>query len=242
MTESNPRPGISHAMGGLRAHILKGEAGAFLGNEDALMALLGTSRGTVRQIARILEREGLLQVRRGATGGYYAAKPDLGAIEAAVSGYLHTLDVKSDDATMIASVLWIETMRKAAQAPPDERQGIADKFTARLTGLKPETSFDAILDFEFDYRDAIFELVGSRYVQLIFQINATFAHDTYNARPELSEAEHLEFVRAWRNAKHLELAAMAIGDPDLAATAAGRARGIWHGRFAILDRASGTSA
>ena len=235
MSQGSEKIGIARALAMLRKRVLASEPDAYLGNEDSLMAFVGTSRGTLRQIARVLEREGLIEVRRGASGGYYARHPDLDTIAATVSGYLHTLEVKSRDATLIASVLWVETLRRAAQEPVHTRQRIADEFMAKLATVAPEAPHERILEFELAYRQAIFELVGSRYVQLIFQINSTFAQGQLGLRQELTDAEHGEFVRCWRNAKLLELAAIANGDADLAANAAARGRSIWQERVSPPD-------
>ena len=43
----------------LRTIVLDADEGAFIGSEDALISQLGCSRSTVRQVARLLEREGL---------------------------------------------------------------------------------------------------------------------------------------------------------------------------------------
>lgn len=233
MSQGTEKVGIARASAMLRQRVLESEANTYLGNEDSLMAFAGTSRGTLRQIARVLEREGLIEVRRGASGGYYARHPDLNTIAATVSGYLHTVDVKADDAMFIASILWVETIRKAAQEPAPNRQRITDKFLARLTAITPETPYAPILEFETTYRQAIFELVGSRYVQLIFQINIAFATSQNRPQRELTDVQHQEFVRIWRNAKLLEIAAMSNGDAELAASAAARSRSVWRDRFLL---------
>jgi DNA-binding FadR family transcriptional regulator len=232
MNPNGEKAGLAHAIARLRKHILASETGSFLGNEEVLMGFLGASRGTLRQIARILEREGLLQVRRGIGGGYYAVRPDLGTIEAAVSGYLHSLDVQQDDATMIASVLWVETLRKASLAPREATREIADAFLERLARVKPDATFEEILELELAFREAIFALVDSRYVQLIFQINLAFAYGKLEKRT--TGPEPADFVLAWRHAKYMEIVTVADGDQELAAVAAKRARNIWQERAARL--------
>src|ERR1700744_3210216 len=79
----------------LRDLALATPEGEFLGSEDALVETLEVSRSTVRQSARLLEREGILQVRRGLNGGYFAGRASLRTVEAAVSGYLHNLDMNA---------------------------------------------------------------------------------------------------------------------------------------------------
>jgi len=222
------RSGIDVAAAKLRKLILSRENGSFLGNEDALMGTLGASRNTLRQIARILEREGLLQVRRGISGGYYAVRPDLATIEAAVTGYLHSLDVRVEDATMIASVLWVQSLQRAAAAPSEALQPLVEEFTVRLGKVPEEASFADIVEFEAAFRGEIFELVDSPYIQLIFQINGAFALSCQmlTADPDGAGLQQA-FAREWRKAKTLELVALRDGDSELAAIAARRARQVW---------------
>ena len=54
---------IELAAAGLRAAVLALPDGALLGGEEVLQRQLGISRPTLRQAARVLEREGLLRVR-----------------------------------------------------------------------------------------------------------------------------------------------------------------------------------
>jgi DNA-binding GntR family transcriptional regulator len=234
MDQTNGKPTILAAAAAFRSLILGCEDGAFLGGEDALVARLSVSRSTVRQVARLLEREGLLRVRRGANGGYFGARPDLSTIEATVSGYLRTLDLELDDAIMVASTLWVEALRKAAGAPRDAAKGVIAEFTKRCERLKLDASFNEVSALEQDFQRAIFALSNSRYIELIFQINKVFAQGHFRPGSELDMTpEHIEFVKAWRSAKLLEIGAIADGDPELASIAARHARNIWNSRIAL---------
>lgn len=75
MATRKPRtkPNITTAASALREIIWSAAEGQLLGSEEDLTAMLGVSRPTVRQVARLLEREGLLKVRRGVNGGYFAS-------------------------------------------------------------------------------------------------------------------------------------------------------------------------
>ena len=145
----------------LREVVLSAKEGALIGSEESLIADLAVSRSTLRQAARLLEREGLLRVKRGINGGYYGSRPDEKTIQTAVSAYLGTLDMKYDDVTAVASSV------------------------------------------------GRFPLAADR-----------------DGTPQ-----HREFVRAWREAKLLELAAIEQGDVELGMMAARNGRNIWHRRF-----------
>lgn len=233
--DNGEKIGLERATARLRRHVLAKEPGSFAGTEDELVEMLEASRGTLRQAARLLEREGLVAVRRGVNGGYYSARPSMEDIETAVSGYLHTLDVTADDATMIASVLWIQTLLKLAATAGKSKSDLMDQFMSRLTMMNPQPSLEEIIDYEIDLRNAIFNLLSSKYVQMIFKINMKFSFGNFDQKREQGAGEHAQFVRAWRDAKYLELAAVANGDISVTKEAATRARRLWHERFGVSD-------
>jgi DNA-binding GntR family transcriptional regulator len=215
----------------LRAMSLAADVGVLLGSEDAMVARLGFSRSTVRQVARLLEREGLLKVRKGPNGGYFAARPDAETIQSTVSAYLETLEMDRKDVTAIASALWVEVVRKAAGNASDEARAVVEGFRKRVASLKPDASFDQVRKLDLESRKAIFDLTNSRYIELIFDINMAFATRTFPLPEETETSEHMHFVRTWRDAKVMELAAIAEQDVELAAMAARYVRKVWHDRI-----------
>ncbi|MDB5973087.1 MAG: transcriptional regulator [Hydrocarboniphaga sp.] len=233
MKDSNFKSAIDAAAFELRAIIQASEDGALLGSEEALVAKLGVSRATVRQVARLLEREGLLRVRRGTNGGYFATRLNLRAIESTVSAYLEMVDTNVEDTTVIASALWVEVLRKAAGMNTEEAKALAERFRSRVDSLQPDATFEEVLSIELKSRTEIFELIKSRYIELIFQINAAFSQRRYPGRPSDKDgtAEYREFVHVWRRVKLLELNAIADGDQTLAIMAARSMHSLWHCRL-----------
>lgn len=228
---SQSRPAMEAAAAELRAIVLQSEDGALIGSEETLLDKLGYSRSTVRQVARLLEREGYLHVRRGINGGYFGSRPDFRSIANTVSAYLETLDMDARDVTVIASVLWVEVLRKAAAVRSEAARSLADDFRERVMAITPEAPFAEVRALELESRAAIFELAKSRYVQLIFAINAAFASRRFVPPSDMDNtAAHRKFVRAWRNAKMMELSAISEGDVELAAMAGRHSRSIWHKR------------
>jgi GntR family transcriptional regulator, transcriptional repressor for pyruvate dehydrogenase complex len=216
----------------LRAIVMAANEGMLLGSEESLIATLGVSRTTVRQVARLLEREGLLKVRRGINGGYFAARPDVHTIEAAVSAYLDIVHTDPEDLTVVASVLWVEVLRRAARIRDGRASVLAERYSAEVRAVRSDAPFHEVLQVEQQSRKAIFDLIQSRYIELIFQINTAFAQGRMAPTAVLDGTDtHREFIRAWRNAKLLEFESIADGDPELAAMAARHGRNIWHRRI-----------
>jgi GntR family transcriptional regulator, transcriptional repressor for pyruvate dehydrogenase complex len=70
----------------LREVILDGYAdGELIGSEDDLVARFGVSRPTLRQAIRMLQTDGLVTVRRGNSGGFFAATPSVQTVARAAS-------------------------------------------------------------------------------------------------------------------------------------------------------------
>ncbi|HEX7858459.1 MAG TPA: GntR family transcriptional regulator [Sphingobium sp.] len=232
MNKTPSEPAVKVAADELRNIVLKLEDGAFLGSEDALRAQLGCSRNTLRQAARLLERDGFIRVRRGINGGYFGTRPDASKVENVVSAYLETLDMDAEDVTAVASILWVEVMRRASAVHNDASFEMVEKFRRRLKQVKSTATFAQVREFEQETRKAIFELARCRYIELVFNINTAFSQRGFPPRPMLDETpEHLAFVRAWRDAKAMELTAIAEGDVELGAMAARHIRHLWHKRL-----------
>ena len=235
MKKREVRTTIEAAAMNLRKIVLDLPPGSLIGSEEALIVRLGSSRSTVRQVARLLEREGLLMVRRGINGGYFGTRPDAGTIEATVSTYLETLDVDARDTTVVASTLWVEAIRKAAVADSDERRNFADKMISRIKAIKDNAPFEKVRELELLTQGGVFELARSAYVKLIFDINVAFSRRKFPTPiSDDTSKEHLRFVRAWKDAKLLEMSAIDQGDVTLAALAGQHSRQVWHRR--ILSR------
>lgn len=233
-TPARTRTPLEVAAERLREISLDSPEGSLIGSEEALIAQLGCSRSTVRQVARLLEREGLLKVRRGINGGYFSTRPDAGTIEATVSAYLETVHTEPSDVTLLASALWVEAVRKAAGRDPEAAQVVCERFRQAILALGEDAGFDEVRAIERESQDAVFELAQSAYIKLIFDINTAFASRRFSD-PVVDDdsPEHRAFVRRWREVKLLELSALAVGDRDLAVTAAQLTRKVWHQRLKL---------
>ena len=223
---------IDTAAAQLRTLVLSVDEDTLLGSEEELIKQLGVSRATVRQVARLLEREGLLRVKRGINGGYFAVRPDVNTIAETVSTYLDMVDTEREDITQIASVLWVEVVRKAALQKNPNTNTVIAQLKDKLLSMDAGAPFENIRDMEQEIRDTIFDLLNNRYTELIFQINTAYANRHFRSASETDATdEHHRFVHDWRNAKMMELGAISDGDPVLAVIAARHSRNLWHQRL-----------
>jgi DNA-binding FadR family transcriptional regulator len=223
----------------LRGLVLDRPNDTFLGNEDMLERELGVSKPTIRQAARVLEREGLLRVRRGNNGGYFGTRPDAAFIEATVASYLEVLQARPQDLTLVATALWIETVRRASGLDPAVTGALAAKFRRAVARMPEQAGFSEIQMLEHKIRRAVFDLVRAPYVELIFNINANFVRRQFDDPPsERDDTElHREFVKDWRRAATLQLDAIALGDAEIAERAARHVRTIIYRRIWPADAA-----
>jgi DNA-binding GntR family transcriptional regulator len=98
----------------LRDLVFDREPGALIGSLPELARLLGVGIVTVQQAARILEHEGLLEVRRGPGGGYYGQRPDEAALERSLAAYLRMHPASYGEMLDITTLLFRELVAAAA--------------------------------------------------------------------------------------------------------------------------------
>jgi GntR family transcriptional regulator, transcriptional repressor for pyruvate dehydrogenase complex len=232
---------ISAAATQLRSIISEKKDGAFLGGELEVQALLRVSRTTLRQVARLLEREGVLTVRLGSRGGYYACRPSVGSVEDAVTAYLESLHVRGDELSTMASIIWIEVVQQAAGIGSPARKSLTRRLVKVVTGVPDAISHHELSVVEESIRAEVCAAVNSPYVRFIFRVNVAFGKRRFDHTkdlhaPALLSAQELE---AWRQIKLLELEAIARGDEELGVLAAQRTRKFWRSVSHLTLRKSG---
>jgi GntR family transcriptional regulator, transcriptional repressor for pyruvate dehydrogenase complex len=234
LTSSQPRADNLAVTTRLRDLILSQDDGAFIGSEDDLTKTLSASAPTMRQAARILEREGLLRVKRGMGGGYYGLRPTYGSVEERVGEHLRSLEVSPAEVMALASLLWVEAVRLSAAVNSETARCISGKFRKKVLSLRPTCSFDELFIVEQAIRKVVFDLIERPYFELIFRINGSFNTET-GFKPSRGDgtAAHAAFVEAWKKAKLIELDGIALGDTEVASAAAHRVRTIWERRLTV---------
>jgi DNA-binding FadR family transcriptional regulator len=233
MKSSKSKSTLDTTTSNLRKLVQATELDALIGSEDDLVARLGVSRATIRQAARLLEREGWLAVRRGLNGGYFANRPDIDSIERGVNAYLEMVDANIKEIVDMGSVLWVLVVRNVAGLRTARAKEVIANLRGKVLALRFQASFEEILGIEMEIRSTFFELINYRYIELIFRMTLRFAEQKF---PEPScglndTAEQTAFLESWRQAKLMELASIEDGDQDLAALAARHSRNVWVKRY-----------
>lgn len=117
----------------LRQTILTGRipAGERLPSERELAEAFGVSRATVREAIRVLEAAGIVQVRLGAHGGAFAAKPGPDVMGLALSSLLTLEPVTGDELTEFRYTFEQDNAELAARnITAEQRERLAELLAA----------------------------------------------------------------------------------------------------------------
>jgi DNA-binding FadR family transcriptional regulator len=146
----------------LRDRIARGElaAGQALPVESALMAELGVSKGVMREALRILEQQGLVEVRRGAGGGPRVRHPSIAEASVPFGTFLQVAEVPVGDVWRSRDRLVAAAIEHLAEARTDSDLEALDAVVERLVAVIGD--FDAYYGELLDAGETVVELAGSR--------------------------------------------------------------------------------
>jgi DNA-binding FadR family transcriptional regulator len=163
--------------------------GHYLGSGDDLCEQYAISRPTLHQVARALEHEQIVSVRRGPNGGYYVRRPSLSAAVSAVATYLRSNDTDIWHFITLSRVMHADVCRLAASSTDPELRG---RLTAELDGFWNRIEeVDALTLTKRDYllEGILFEMAANPVVELFMRSMhhfgyATLAQNLVNASPD----------------------------------------------------------
>lgn len=180
----------------LRTMALAAAEGAYLGGEEALCDRFAASAPTLRQAARLLEHEGVLKVKRGVRGGYYAVRPQIETITSIGGTYLRSAPHSMQDIAMVMRAL---TPLIVQLAIGSERIGEFAEFAAEA----PDSQHADYFEQESRFIRLLLELTGNSALQLMHAIFFQFGRTVPQHRAASSEA--VESLRQLRVSMALAL-------------------------------------
>jgi GntR family transcriptional regulator, transcriptional repressor for pyruvate dehydrogenase complex len=216
MDGSGKRPLVSGALiKALRKQILARGEGENLGSEGELLQRLKVGRSTLRQAARLLEQEQLLDVRRGVRGGYFTRRPDETAVAQAAALYLSLRRASLKHMLEVTGVL-NEMASRLAAASQDEAQREVLRATLDQLRASARSPMDVreFLARGDSLRRAVAKLAGNPFLELFLGIAYLFGGQAANepiftGRPDrMAEMEPLQLRMAESVLK---------GEPEVAA-------------------------
>lgn len=155
----------------LRQIVLEREPGVQIGSLNDVADLLGVGIVTVQQVARILEHEGLLAVRRGPGGGYYGTRPDEAALERSMATYMRIHGFGYREALEMTTLIDCDVLPKAAQCSDEALRGEMRALLARVDICDTRELRAA---FETELRELLFRVVASPLMDLVLRITNQF--------------------------------------------------------------------
>lgn len=125
------------------------QPGQALPSEADLIAEHGFSRGTVREALRLLESDGLIEIRRGPHGGIRVARPDVSQVTRSLALLLTLAETTMRAFSDFRQLVEPAAAAAAARSASDEQRGwllaLADAGTSRNGSWEPSVEFHEAL-------------------------------------------------------------------------------------------------
>lgn len=115
--------------------------GSSFGTEAELLEQYDVSRPTLRESLRILEAQGVLQLRPGPKGGIIVAKPGMGVLAHGLSVYLRLHEVPFIEVLKAREVIEPALAAAAAENATEEDIAAMQASVDRMRGLSAQTEF-----------------------------------------------------------------------------------------------------
>jgi DNA-binding FadR family transcriptional regulator len=142
-----------------RLIVQEGKPGDFIPPERLLIEKFGVSRPTLREALRVLEAEGLVEIRRGTRGGAMIRKPAIDDMARIFGTYLQMEQTTIGDLYLARQVFEPAAARLAA-ANPDAGPAL-DEALAAEERLMAASGDEAVVGTLVDFHDTVLELSGS---------------------------------------------------------------------------------
>jgi GntR family transcriptional regulator, transcriptional repressor for pyruvate dehydrogenase complex len=204
----------------MREDLLEAAPGAFLGLEEDVLRRYDVSRPTLRQAARVLEYEQLLDVKPGPKGGYFVERPSGDEIVRAAALYLRTRGFRFADSLTVSSATAVLMSRLAARskdaAGREDLRLRREQYRGTDFTVRPVS---ALMDAEEEVRKSVARLSGN--VGLEFFAAVLYRHGSTDRRDAIFEGRP-DRVREWQDARVRAVDAILAGDEEIAQLLEGR--------------------
>ena len=180
MQKQNPSatlPAVTTVVDTLREEILKrNEAGWLIGLEEDIQERMGVSRPTLRQALRVLESEGLLEVRRGVHGGLYGCVPNSDSVARTASVYLRSRGTTAFDLMIAQSAIFGSMMWLAVNSP--ERESVKEWLSA--CDAQGEYTPRRALETSLEFMRRVASLANNEALKLFEEVMYELARGPYD--------------------------------------------------------------
>lgn len=207
----------------MRERILAEAEGKQIGSLPDLARDFGVGIVTVQQAARILEHEGLLEVRRGPGGGYFGRRPDAASLERLLAAYMRTEPASWEEALDMTSLLFNELCGAAAGCSDHTRQDDLRAFAHRLALADGDGD---VAEGELEFQDLLFRMVNRPLFELLTRVTLRYSQN----RPDAPAVRGAFGAGEWKSGRLRIIDAILRQDAELARFEADRSN-----RRIVLD-------
>ena len=188
---------------------LAAEPGDYLGAEGDLLGRLGVSRPTLRQAAKMVERDRLISVRRGTNGGFFAERPDARDAIQSLARFLRIRGASLVDVIQVTRPISEEAAVAAARLRTDDDVARLREFVATIDAR--DTPRELIVA-EVEMARMLARMSGNPVVELVMEIGYSFGLDERGS-DLYADADRRERTRAMQRSL---CNAIIDGDADIA--------------------------
>ncbi|MGD9797916.1 MAG: FadR/GntR family transcriptional regulator, partial [Acidimicrobiia bacterium] len=180
----------------LREQIVRGELppGSSLPIERDLIESSNASRFTVREALRLLEAEGLIEIRRGVGGGPRVRQPSISATAQTMGVLLQLLDVPVMDAWAARSSLVQAAVTDLAASRGDEDVVALEASWSALAGFADEVEF---YERWIDFTELLVGLAGNRTRSVLVRTLHSITAAQLDAATRAAAPDQADRVRAY---------------------------------------------
>jgi DNA-binding FadR family transcriptional regulator len=197
-----------------------GKAGDYLLAERLLVERFDVSRPTLREALRVLESEGLVEIRRGVRGGAVVREPAIEDLARHFGVFLQLRDVTYEDTFIVRTIVEPAAARLSAErigagASADRlEEALAAEAEAIAAGDDAAFLSDALVHFH----DAVLEACGSTTLLALGKLLETvWASHTHHSMAAITGRKaRLEAAGKSHDAHRALAAAILAGDADRA--------------------------
>lgn len=225
--ETLPLRPVQAAAERLREMIYAQDPGTRIGSLGGLARELGVGIVTIQQAARILEFEGLLEVRRGPGGGYWGRRPDAAVLERSLAAYMRTHPASWEEALDMTSLLFNELVAAAASSGDRTMRDELRAFALKVDGAEGEAD---VARLEEEFQDLLFRMVNRPLFELLTHVTLRFSV----SRPADAVFRSRISTAQWIDGRRRIIDAILREDEELARFEANRCN-----RRPLMERARG---
>jgi DNA-binding FadR family transcriptional regulator len=207
---SGRRQLVQQAAARLRDLIFAREEHELIGSLHDLARQLGVGIVTVQQAARILEHEGVLEVRRGPGGGYYGRRPDAAALERSLAAYMRVQPHSWEEALDMTSLLFNALCAAAASEGDTALHPELREIAERIDACATETDTGL---WEEAFQDLLFRMVERPLFELLTRVTLRFSVTRPASEPIYGDAAA---IADWKRGRHRIIDAILKRDEALA--------------------------